>query len=583
MESRRRQRNKLNVGRKNRKKQVRVVIQAVLMLLLVVLMAQALFGRERYREPDKTAWTNRDGFVALSYFGVERSNNSAKLIAKGKLAEQLQALVAQGYTSVSQQDVLDFYHSGKPLPDKALFLSFEDGRNDSSLFAEPLLERYNLKATFLSYANKMGAGDHKFLQPSDMRKMTKTGYWELGTNGYRLTYINIFDRDGQFIGERDEGKLKDVRDIYYYNHYLMDFIRDDNMIPVEDRAAMEARINGDYQQMADIYNRTLGFVPRVYMIMHANSLHQGMNRLVADVNQANIERLFALHFNREGNAYNALASDPLDLTRVQPAAYWSTNHLLMKLQKDTGEKVKFVRGDKTAGKAWSKQAGAAEFTDNRIILTSPPAGAGLLYLNNSEGSPDMEVSALLSGNVVGSQAVYLRYDREADSYVRVALDNNVLTVEEKQARATRRELFRQELPQIKWDTADMAYNQATVYSLERIKAGAQEEHYPVNINQKRKLSLILTGQELRMGIDGEPFGACTVEKRLATGGVALEARYNAQNERDDIYDAVFEDVKVVVGGEGNVLVDHSLKGWKALRNKSWKALQAGLDWIMDTF
>jgi len=622
MESRRKQRNKLNVGRKNRRKRVKAMLQAVLLLLLAGLLVQALFGRECYREPDKTAWTNRDGFVALSYFGVERSDSSAKLIGRRKLAEQLRALAAQGYTSVSQQDVIDFYQQGKPLPDKALFLSFEDGRNDSSLFAEPLLARYNLKATFLSYADKMGAGDHKFLQPKDMRKMMKTGYWELGTNGYRLTYINVFDREGQFVGVRDESKLKDARDIYYYNHYLMDFIRDRNMIPVEDRTAMEARIDGDYRQMAEIYGKTLGFVPSVYMIMHANSLHQGMNRLVADVNQANIEGLFPLHFNREGNLFNPASGDPLDLTRVQPAAYWSTNHLLMKLQQDTGQKVKFVRGDKTAWAGWSKLAGAAEFADNRITLTSPPAGSGLLYLNNSGGGRDIEVSALLSGNVVGSQAVYLRYDQEADAYIRVAVDNNVLIVEEKQAEAARQELFRQELSGIKWDGADLAYNQATVYSLERIKAGAAKEPYPVNISRTRKVNLALTGNQLRMDIDGKTIGKCTVSDSVAAGGVALEARYNVQNERDNIYDAVFDDVKVTargeggengqtvgkagaaggsgaagnggdaggsgdagksVAGEGKVLADHSLKGIEALRSNAWKAVQAGLDWMMDTF
>ena len=66
------------------------------------------------------------------------------------------------------------------MPDKALYLSFEDGRNESALFAQPPLEKYNYKATFLSYADKMGNSERKFLQPKDMLKMTRTGYWELG-------------------------------------------------------------------------------------------------------------------------------------------------------------------------------------------------------------------------------------------------------------------------------------------------------------------------------------------------------------------------------------------------------------------
>ncbi|WP_409344168.1 hypothetical protein [Paenibacillus sp. MBLB4367] len=40
--------------------------------------------------------------------------------------------------------------------------------------------------------------------------------------------------------------------------------------------------------MKEIYGDTLGFVPNVYMIMHANALHDGMNRLVSEANTANI-------------------------------------------------------------------------------------------------------------------------------------------------------------------------------------------------------------------------------------------------------------------------------------------------------
>nr|WP_236841186.1 polysaccharide deacetylase family protein [Brevibacillus formosus] len=156
---------------------------------------------------------------------------------------------------------MDFYKKKKPLPDKALFLAFEDGRNDSSLFAQPLLEKYNFKATALSYGNKMGNSENKFLQPEDMKKMMENGFWELGSNGYRLTYINVFDDQGNLIGVKDENELTNKTKVGYYNHYLMDFIRDSNMIPMEDRSKMEARINEDYKLMNDTYMDQLGFVP----------------------------------------------------------------------------------------------------------------------------------------------------------------------------------------------------------------------------------------------------------------------------------------------------------------------------------
>ncbi|MDU2238981.1 MAG: polysaccharide deacetylase family protein [Paenibacillus sp.] len=261
----------LNVRRKNRRKRIRVFLQAAILLILGTLLYHAVFDVKTYEAPDKSAWNQKRGFIALSYFGVGR-NGTAKLVAKSQLDEQLKALHDQGYRTISQQDILDFYAKGAPLPDKALFLAFEDGRNDSGLFAEPLLEKYNFKATFLSYADKMGNSERKFVQPKDMLDMAKTGFWELGTNGYRLSYINIFDKDGRFIGMKDEKELTDKAKVAYYNHYLMDFIRDENMIPVENRAQMEARIDSDYKAMKDAYTNSLGYVPSIYMIMHANAL-----------------------------------------------------------------------------------------------------------------------------------------------------------------------------------------------------------------------------------------------------------------------------------------------------------------------
>ncbi|MET3291869.1 UNVERIFIED_CONTAM: hypothetical protein ABID98_004439 [Brevibacillus sp. OAP136] len=151
----------LDYRKKDRKKVIKTIVQFAILLIVGTLLYQAVFQVTSYAEPDHKAWTNEKGFIALSYFGVGRTGTS-KLIAKNQLDEQLQALHDQGYVTISQQDILDYYNKKKPLPDKALFLSFEDGRNDSALFAEPILEKYNYKATALSYANKVGNSDNKF-------------------------------------------------------------------------------------------------------------------------------------------------------------------------------------------------------------------------------------------------------------------------------------------------------------------------------------------------------------------------------------------------------------------------------------
>ncbi|MEC0088965.1 polysaccharide deacetylase family protein [Paenibacillus macquariensis] len=578
----------LNYRRKDRKKVMKTIIQAAMLLTVGILLFQVIFNVKDYAEPVKSTWTNHEGFIALSYFGVDRTG-TPKLVAKKQLDQQLKALYDQGYSTISQQDVMDYYQLGKALPDKALFLSFEDGRNDSSLFAQPLLEKYNFKATFLSYANKVGNSDRKFLQPKDMLKMMRTGYWELGSNGYRLTYINVFDKEGRYIGVKDENQLRNKENVEYYNHYLMDFIRDENMIPLENRDEMTSRINMDYQQMNDIYMDTLGFVPNVYMIMHANTLYEGMNRLVSDVNDVNIQRIFNMHFNREGNMYNDNQQNLFDLTRVQPEPYWYTNHLLMKVEKDTQQRVQYIHGDDKRAEQWKQISGAAEYIDSRIALTSQEAGEGKIYLNESEQLQDIKLTTKLTGNLVGKQHIYVRYDRKKDSYIRVSLDNNVIYVDQKKLGHAVEQIFTRELDAVEWRSEDLAFDKATVYTQEQTSSGelSSKDAYPVNVQQTRNLEITVQGDKLDVSVDKEPMlNQQIIDNTIGTGGVALGSEYNEQNKKDDIYDGVFDDLKVesLHGNDHTSVVFNSkVTGLKAIVTQIQKAISTSIDWAIDTF
>lgn len=537
---------RFDVKKKNRRKVIKTIAQFLILLAAGYALYHGLVEADRYVEPDKSSWTNRDGFIALSYFGVNR-NGSPKLMARDTLDDHLKVLHDLGFVTISQQDILDFYEKGSPLPERALFLSFEDGRIDSHLYGHTLLEKYNFRATFLTYANKMGNSENKFMQPNELLKMKETGFWELGTNGYRLTYINIFDENGKFLGVIDESDVSDKSNFEYYNHYLMDFIRDENMIPVETRSEMEQRIAEDYRLMERVYTRRLGAVPPLYMIMHANALYSGMHELVEQANDAQIRSLFRLHFNREGDVYNSRDDDVFNLTRVQPAPYWPTNHLLMKIRQDTGWDLPFVTGEERMARHWETTSGAAEFKDHAIIVTSPPNGEGLTYFSGTENLRNVRWTVRAAGNVIGKQSVYVRYDREQDSYVRVQLENNVLHVDLKRPGEEPQRVFSQKLSEIEWKGEDVAFDKASVYSLSQAVSGRLEEpDYPINIRHKRRLDITVQDERLKVAADNRVLlDGMALDGIAAGGGTALGAERNEQNKKEDIYDAVFDDVEIV--------------------------------------
>lgn len=99
---------------------------------------------------------------------------------------------------------------------------FEDGRRDTAIFSQRILEDLNHKATMLTYPETFDNRDTKFLLPPELKDLEATSFWEMGTNGYRLAFINVFDRYNNYIGELDP--LEYVRMQPFlgrrYNHYL---------------------------------------------------------------------------------------------------------------------------------------------------------------------------------------------------------------------------------------------------------------------------------------------------------------------------------------------------------------------------
>ena len=326
--------------RKYRVKLRRTILEIICLLGIIGLLINAFFTLTTYRpftadQIDQNAAGGADtGFVALSYFGVNRKGDSSSLIGVPLLREHLKALHQQGYVTVTQQDILDYYEQGKPLPSRALFLMFEDGRRDTAIFSQPILEEFNFLGNMMTYAENFVRQDLTFLHPEELRELEKTTYWQLGTNGYRLQFINVFDRYDNYIGEIDPRRFNMMKPALSrrYNHYLMDFIRDKYGVPKESTNRMYYRIGYDYERLEELYREGIGYVPGLYVLMHANTGAYGNNPLVSQTNGQWIHKLFRMNFNREGYSFNQRNSSLYDLTRMQPQPDWSVNHLLMRIK-----------------------------------------------------------------------------------------------------------------------------------------------------------------------------------------------------------------------------------------------------------
>lgn len=596
--------------KKDRKKMLRVLLQLMFLAVVIGAVVMALVTLKVYKPyTEQTANFSGDkGFIALSYFGVDRLGNQ-NIIGAGRLREHLQALKNLGYVTITQQDVLDYYQTGKELPEKSLFLMFEDGRRDTAVFSQGILEDLNFKATILTYPENFAAKDPKFLVPEELRDLEKTTFWDLGTNGYRLAFINVFDRYNNYLGELNVLEHEELAPYLgrKYNHYLMDYIRDEDGIPKESHTRMKERITRDYEMMRDSYRESLGYVPAAYILMHSNTGRFGNNDKVSAVNEYWIKTLFKMNFNREGFVFNQRNSSVYDLTRMQPQPYWSTNHLLMRIKYDINQELDFVKGNVNKQRDWEIRKGALEIQEETMVLTTLPNDQGLVRLKNSNDFEDLKLSVWLKGNKLGMQRIYLRADENVNRFLSVYIFNNVLYVTEKNASAEK-ELFKLDLdqhdakknvsvPENK-KAAEIAAlktllqytdapHKAKVYE-ERLQNKTQEavptvdegaERYVPEISVHapgdRRLALSLSGDQLSIVIDDKEAVSNLQVTNTKAGSVFLASAWGGygqsqKNLVDDVYDGVFDKLMIVDNagaGQDKVLFSSELEGLDALALK----------------
>jgi hypothetical protein len=592
---------------KKRKKFIKIFTQLIVIFIIIFICVNIFFDFRQYKPytEDDTSFAGDKGFIALSYFGVDRVSRNP-IIGVERLESHLKALKDSGYVTVTQDDVLEYYSAGKILPAKSLLLLFEDGRRDTAVFSEKMLAGVNFKATILNYSETFDNNDTKFLRADELLELEKSTFWEIGTNGYRLYFINVFDRYNRYLGELSPIVHAAIAPVLgrKYNHYLMDFIRDKDGYPKESYRGMRNRINYEYEKLRDIYQEKIHYIPRLYILMHSNTGSFGNNDSVSAINAYWIKSLFKMNINREGFSHNSRNSSIYDLTRMQPQAYWHANHLLMRVREHTGQDVKFIKGAPDKHGQWEKVMGELEVDKETLVLTSLPRDAAIFRLKGSGGFQDLSVATRLLGNRFGRQSVYMRADDTLEQFLSVSIFNNHLYISEK-INGEEKELFKLDLD--KHDGKEVLsvaedrkaamiiemeafikyadnFEDAKIYAerlrtIQEEKAPDVEEGEPefvpalsIHTPGDRMLEIHLKGNSLDVKIDEKYAVSGLTVANAGKGHFCLESQWGGKgwsqrNITDSVYDGVFERLIITDASsdDGKILFDSRLDSFDALK------------------
>ena len=102
--------------------------------------------------------------VVLTYHRIlphskRRHATSRPMILSAELFERQMAKLAGRYRVLSLDEVLDHFRDGRPFPDHAVHVTFDDGYADNFEHALPILSRHSIPATFFLTTGPIDRGD----------------------------------------------------------------------------------------------------------------------------------------------------------------------------------------------------------------------------------------------------------------------------------------------------------------------------------------------------------------------------------------------------------------------------------------
>lgn len=102
------------------------------------------------------------------------------VVTLDQFAEQMRYLATHGYTTIGLDELARYMHSGGPMPDRPVVLTFDDGWK-SALRAVPLLDRYGFKASFWIIAGPRGIGG-PYMDWVDIERLAANPRYQIGAH-----------------------------------------------------------------------------------------------------------------------------------------------------------------------------------------------------------------------------------------------------------------------------------------------------------------------------------------------------------------------------------------------------------------
>lgn len=353
-------------------------------------------------------------FTALAYEGISELTNE---VSVRLFKEQFAALRAAGYVSIGLEDVRDLVVDGKPLPRKAVLMTFDQSRKSSYFDVRSVLREANWKAVMFLWTKPILDEDPSALRWPYVRSMVRSHFWEVGAqshNGFAQVPADATGRMGNY--------LTTPRWLADKNAYE----------PFEE---FKKRIAEDHARCIELIQSGSRSKPTAYAYPYGDFGQFDERAIVTRrLNLDFVGNYYDLGFISGNLALNTRYSDRRRLNRLLVKPEWSGEELAARLSKAWPVREGYASLEEiTAPYSLIVDWGKTQVVTNRIALFAPQQVTGAkMWLNGSDLCRDF--SAKLAFRVsAGQLGVFLRASPDEEAYMYLGLDRRAAWVRQKYA------------------------------------------------------------------------------------------------------------------------------------------------------
>jgi peptidoglycan/xylan/chitin deacetylase (PgdA/CDA1 family) len=119
--------------------------------------------------------------MALAYHGIGSASDSEGgfVVSAKRFGEHLATLKAAGMNVVTAAQIAEAFTGGPSLPPNAVMISFDDGRTDAMMFADPLLEQAGMAATMFLITGAASEPGIYYASWDKVEGYARSGRWDI--------------------------------------------------------------------------------------------------------------------------------------------------------------------------------------------------------------------------------------------------------------------------------------------------------------------------------------------------------------------------------------------------------------------